>query len=135
MLLCHLLRLNFGAQGPAINAISAVICTHPSTSFCPTVVCTGPIFGVVYLMVGDCDAFYVGKTKRPFFHRIRGLYHNFNDTKMHFFALEHVPPNERGGDNDKSLLQREARWISVLGALRPPGLNYIQVWMIGMTHA
>lgn len=42
---------------------------------------------------------------------------------MHFFALENVPPNERGGDNDMILLQHEALWISDLAALRPPGLN------------
>lgn len=55
--------------------------------------------------------------------RHMGLHHNFDDTKIHFFALENVPPNERGGDNDMILLQHEALWISDLAALRPPGLN------------
>lgn len=67
-------------------------------------------------MTCECQAFYIGKTKRPFFNCIRdnvslvqikkmetpisrymGLCHDFNDSMMHFFALEHVPPNQRGG--------------------------------------
>lgn len=108
----------------------------------PKFLATCQSIGIVYIMICDCDVFYVSKTKQPFFHRIRdhvslvgkrkmetpisrhmGLYHNVDDSKMHFFALEHVPPNERGGDNDNILLQHEARWISDLDALRHPGLN------------
>lgn len=73
----------------------------------------------------ECKEFYVGKTKRPFFHRIRdhvclvtknemetpisrhmGLYHSFQVSKMKFFALEYVPDHGRGGDVDRLLLQR-----------------------------
>lgn len=48
---------------------------------------------------------------------------NFNSTKMHFFALEYIPPRNRGGDYDKLLLQQEAHWIHDLSALKYPGLN------------
>lgn len=60
--------------------------------------------GVVYIMLCDCGAFYVGKTKRQFFHWIRdhvrlvskskmetpischmGLFHAFDLSKMLFF--------------------------------------------------
>lgn len=72
----------------------------------------------------DCGAFYVGKTKRAFFQRIRdhvslifkkrlktpisqhmGLYHNFDLSHIHFFALDHAPNDKRGGDVDRLLLQ------------------------------
>lgn len=98
--------------------------------------------GVVYYMECDCKAFCVEKTKRPFFHRIRdhvslvmkkktetpisrhmGLFHSFQVSKMKFFALEHVPIHERGGDVDKILLQRETKWIHTLSATSHPGLN------------
>lgn len=93
-------------------------------------------------MICECQSFYIGKTKRPFFCRIRdhvslvqkkkmetpisrhmGLYHNFDSSKMHFYALEYIPPEERGGNYDKLLLQREARWIHDLSALKHLGLN------------
>lgn len=86
--------------------------------------------------------FYVGKTKRPFFHTIRDhvklvsgkefespiscrmeLYHQFDATKMTFFALEHIPTNERGGDVDRLLLRRETKLIFNLSATKYPGLN------------
>lgn len=98
--------------------------------------------GVVYYLVCVCQAFYVGKTKRSFFHRIRehvslvqnkrmetpisrhmGLYHSFQVSKMNFFALEHLPTHVRGGDLDRTLLQRETRWINSLAATVHPGLN------------
>lgn len=37
----------------------------------PKFLATCQSIGVVYIMICDCDAFYVGKTKQPFFHRIR----------------------------------------------------------------
>lgn len=92
--------------------------------------------------------FYVGKMKRPFFHCIRdhtSLIHkkrwrsqlavtlaNFESQNMKFFALEHIPPHERGGDNDKSLLQRETKWIYTLSATRYPRLNYAIIIIINM---
>lgn len=108
----------------------------------PKFMATCQLFGMVYIMLCECHAFYVGKTKRPFYHRIRddvslvskkimetpisrhmGLLHHFDCSKMHFFALKHIPPGDRGGDYDKILLQREARWIHELSALKYPGLN------------
>lgn len=87
-------------------------------------------------------AYYVGKTKRPFFHKIRdhislirkkrmetpisrhsGLHHGFDLSKINFFALDHIPPHERGGDIDKKLLQLESKCIYLLQATRYPGLN------------
>lgn len=52
-----------------------------------------------------------------------GLYHQFDATKMIFFALEHIPTNERGGDVDKLLLQRETKWIFNLSTTKHPGLT------------
>lgn len=98
--------------------------------------------GVVYYMECQCGMFYIGKTKRPFSHRIRnrvglvnakkfespischmGLCHQFDCTKKNFFALEYIPINERGGDVDKLLLQRETKWIFNLSATKHSGLN------------
>lgn len=110
--------------------------------YAPKFAVTCQSVGIVYLMTCGCNAFYVGKAKRPFFHRIRdhvslvckkrmetpisrhmGLFHKFDDTMMRFVALEYVPPGERGGNYDQILLQREAKWISNLDALKAPGLN------------
>lgn len=52
-----------------------------------------------------------------------GLYHNHNLAMIGFFALEHIPPHDRGGDIDKQLLQLEAKLIYLLQATRTPGLN------------
>lgn len=90
----------------------------------------------------ECQMFYISKTKQPFFCRIRdhisliqkkrmetpisrhvGLQHNFDSSCLHFFALEHIPPGDRGGDYDKLLLQKEACWIQELSALKYPGMN------------
>lgn len=110
--------------------------------YSPKFLATCQSIGVIYLMICECNAFYVGKTKCPFFRCIRdhvslvlkkkmetpisrhvGLCHQFDDTKMHFYALEYAPPNEMGGDYDKILLQCETKWISDLCALQYPGLN------------
>lgn len=91
-------------------------------------------------MTCTCDAFYVGKTKRPFHKRIHdhiyyvpklntpiechiGLKHNYNTLSMSFMALDHVQKDPRGVDFDKLVLQRETRWIHRLKAQAPPGLN------------
>lgn len=98
--------------------------------------------GSVYLMICSCGAFYVGKTKRPLFCRIRdhvsliskhkmetsisrhvGLHHSYNLKCIGFFSLEHLPPHERGGGIDNKLLQLETRWIYTLQATRSPHLN------------
>lgn len=98
--------------------------------------------GIFYIIQCECKAFYIGKTKRPFFYRIRdhvsliskekietpisrhmGIFHHFDSLKLHFSALEHIPPGDRGGDYDKILLQKEAKWIYELSALKYPGLN------------
>lgn len=50
-------------------------------------------------------------------------YHQFDSTKINFFALEHIPINEKGGDADKLLLQQETEWIFNLSATKHPGLN------------
>lgn len=55
--------------------------------------------------------------------RHMGPLYGLNQSKMQFFTLEYTPRNERGGDNDRFLLQREARWIHNLSDLKHPCLN------------
>lgn len=50
-----------------------------------------------------------------------GLFHNHKRAMMGFFALAHIPLNERDGDADKRLLQIEAKWIYTLQATQHPG--------------
>lgn len=113
-----------------------------NTSWTPRHRITCQSVSAVYIMKCCCGAFYIGKTKHPYFCRIRnhvspiskrkmeslisrhmGLYHNHNLKMIGFFALEYIPPHERGGDIDKKLLQIEAKWIYLLQATRYPGLN------------
>lgn len=89
-----------------------------------------------------CGGFYIGKTTHPFFKRIQdhikpihncrmetavsghaGTYHNFKPNMIKFMALEHIPIHVRGGSDDKTLLQLEARWIYNLKATEYPGFN------------
>lgn len=98
--------------------------------------------GVVYLGKCLCGWFYVGKTKHPFYKRIKdhttpiskhlmhtafsqnvGLEHNFDTNMIMFMALEHVPMHVRGGSINCTLLQLETCWIYNLNATRYPGLN------------
>lgn len=52
-----------------------------------------------------------------------GLFHGFSLNTIQFIALEHIPPDIRGGSNDQKLLQLEACWIQSLKATIYPGLN------------
>lgn len=98
--------------------------------------------GIIYLMRCDCQAFYIGKTRRQFQRRIHdhicaianvkiktpiayhmGLIHNFDLSMLHFVALECITMMERGGDWDQLLLRHEARWIHNLNGVCTPGLN------------
>lgn len=122
-------------KGPSIHLPNGDIWAPKFRATCQTV-------GVIYLMKCSCGAFYVSKTKRNLFCRMRdhvsavskklletpisrhmGLFHDHNLTMLGFYALEHIPLNERGGDADKRLLQDEAKWIYTLQATRYPGLN------------
>lgn len=72
--------------------------------------------GIVYLMLCQCGAFYVGKTTRHFRYRFKDhvyysangkmvttvsrhldLYHKFNVSLVSFIALAVVPRDSRGG--------------------------------------
>lgn len=98
--------------------------------------------GIVYLAMCLCGAFYIGKTKRPFAKRIQdhlyyldagllytpickhvGLNHSYDPSYISFTALEVIPEPERGGDIDRIILQKEAKWIFNQKATYPPGLN------------
>lgn len=131
-------RCNFCAfilEGRSVVLLDNKIWTPKYRTNCQSVVS-------VYLMKCSCGAFYIGKTKRPLYCRIRdhvsliskhrmetpishhvGLYHNFNLKTIGFFSLEHLPQQGRGGDLDKKLLQLETRWIYSLQATRHPVLN------------
>lgn len=97
--------------------------------------------GVVYLLTYPCGCFYVGKTKLEFHKRVyrhvlsmrtcnpdlplgrhvRDV-HQGKFPSITFLVLDRVHPSARGGDWDKTLLQRETRWIVTLWATSPPGL-------------
>lgn len=54
------------------------------------------------------------------------LYHRFNTKNAHFYVLEVVPQDPRGGDWNQHILQRESLWIERLNATLRPGLNEAQ---------
>lgn len=101
--------------------------------------------GVAYLMSCVWGAFYVGKTARCFWQRIKDhlylstngkmltpvsrhldLYHGFDATCVSFIALAVIPKDPCGGNWDKVILQKEALWIERLNAIHAPGINEIQ---------
>lgn len=98
--------------------------------------------GVVYLLKCQCGRFYIGKTKLEFCKRARrhiasmltanpelplgrhvSGYHAGVCPRFQSVILDHIHPNMRGGEWNKLLLQREARWIMELNATHPPGLS------------
>lgn len=98
--------------------------------------------GLVYLMLCECCAFYIGKTNQEFWHHITKhiysmqignrylplgrhvvLRQNYKMPKVFFTALDRVHIPDQDGDWNKTLLQREQRWIFRLRATTYPGLN------------
>lgn len=51
------------------------------------------------------------------------IVHGGRFPRIKFLILDHVHPSSRGGDWNKTLLQLELRWIHILKATLPPGLN------------
>ncbi|XP_044155844.1 T-cell leukemia homeobox protein 1 isoform X1 [Bufo gargarizans] len=97
---------------------------------------------VVYVVFCPCKRFYIGKTIRPLFERIREhvgsirsgrgcprliehirTSHDAHPHCLSFAGVEHVRPIPRGVDRHRLLLQREARWIMLTGAMGAAGLN------------
>ena len=96
---------------------------------------------IVYLLKCPCGLSYVGKTTRELRTRISEhkssirnkdmkspVARHFNSAghdvcTLKFQGIEFVPPPKRGGNRDKILLQREARWIHLLQTESPKGLN------------
>lgn len=97
---------------------------------------------VIYCLLCNCNAFYIGQTKRRLRDRIRE--HTYavrignldypmakhilsqtvtSDHAFSVYPIEHIPPLSRGGDRITKLLQRETFWISVTQACTFPGLN------------
>lgn len=115
---------------------------------------------VVYLMVCECGAYYIGKTKQVFWRHISQhvfsmqignrhlpidrhavLENNYKVPKISFTALDRVHIPDRGGDWNKILLQLEQRWIFRLQATSFPGLNksifftpFLRGFSSGKTH-
>lgn len=99
-------------------------------------------FGVIYQLRCNFGCFYVSKTKLDFWKRaywhIRSMQtcnpdlvlgrhttivHQGKFPKIKFLNLDRIHPNPRGGDWNKNLLQLELRWVYMLKATHPPGLN------------
>lgn len=93
-----------------------------------------------YLLFCKCWCYYVGKTKLEFWRRIyqhmarickrdtelsmgthMALVHNEWILRVKILALDCIHPSPRGDDINKTLLQRELRWIHNIKPL--PGLN------------
>lgn len=115
---------------------------------------------VVYLLVCECNAYYIGKTKQEFWRcmsqhlysmwignrhlpvdRHAVLVHGYKVLKISFTALERVHIPDRGSDWNKTLLQLEQRWIFRLHATSYPGLNesisfapFLRGFSSGKTH-
>lgn len=51
------------------------------------------------------------------------LVHGGKFPSIKFLILDRIHPSPRGGDWNKILLQRELKWIHLLKATIPPGLN------------
>lgn len=97
--------------------------------------------GVVYLARCDCPLLYVGKTTRELRRRILEHVGDINHSRdtpiakhmrsthenaplaITFWVLEVVRPNERRGNLDRLLLQKETAWIYRLKTVSPRGLN------------
>lgn len=114
-------------------------------TFCPPFWADCNTQGVIYLMTCRCGIFYVGKTIRHLWQRIRDhvyystngkmlspisrhldLCHRFDTSVASFIALAVIPQDPRGGDWDRRILQQEAKWIERLNATRWPGINEVQ---------
>lgn len=95
--------------------------------------------GVIYLWMCECCSYYLGKTIRPFqirahkhlyainicdllspLGRHRAHHHAYQPIRLWFTALEWVHPIARGGDLDRSVLQKESQWFKATQFL---GLN------------
>ena len=89
-----------------------------------------------------CNAFYVGRTKRRLQDRVAEHryavksgnmdyamakhlkeVHSCNSVSFTVLGIHHVPPTLRRGDRERTLNQKESRWIHTLQAMSPPGLN------------
>ena len=111
-------------------------------TFKPTFQATCTTKGVIYLMLCNCGAFYVGKTIREFKKRMYdhiyysqyakmitpvsrhlGLYHRFDVSQVKFIVLDVIPEDPRGRNWDQRILQKETFWIERLGATSFPGIN------------
>lgn len=97
---------------------------------------------VVYRLECVCGCFYIGRTKRRLKDRVAEHkyairignpaypmavhYHkagHSSSSPLKVMAIEVIPKPPRGGNQLKTLLQRETFWISTLNATNFPGLN------------
>lgn len=97
---------------------------------------------VVYLLICQCQSYYVGKMKLEFWRRaskhiismtnanpdlplgrhVRDCHRGISP-RVHFTILDRVHPDNRGEDWNKLLLRGKVQWIAELNATRPPGLS------------
>lgn len=97
---------------------------------------------VVYVMFCECGFYYVGKTIRPLYKRIREHIYSLKSGKgaprfiahmreahagsvsgLKFTSVQRILSSSSGNDRHVKLLRCEARWIVRTDALGPMGLN------------
>lgn len=97
---------------------------------------------LVYAIFCPCSMYYIGKTIRPVYKRIREhMYslksgkgaprlishmrteHNNDASLLRFAGLQKIQVPHNGGDRQNELLRCEAKWILDVNAMGPLGLN------------
>lgn len=98
--------------------------------------------GIIYIILCQCGAFYIGKTIRSFWKRMKdhiyyatcgilntaighhvAFKHRYDPHVFRFAALDRIYEDPRGGNFDQWVLQREIKWVYDLLATSFPGLN------------
>lgn len=129
---CHLLM-----EGPSVTLPDGQTHKVPHHISCLTK-------GIIYTILCQCRAFYIGKIIRPFWKRMKGhvyyatcgnlktaighhmaFKHKYDLHVFKFATLDRVYEDPGGGNFDQRVLQRETKWVYDLHATLFPGLNNV----------